>query len=251
VPLRSRRGEWDLLGLGVELRPEQVPLLGDSEGLALTLWSLPDPNGLVGRSGRFPPMVDIDHNDRYVPVLWPTIMHYSDVVPYTCMSSEEYMDCQLEEVDLWDLYPIKVGDLAIPVDYLPPTHLTAPVGEDMLSARVVWDLWPVTAEQADEITRAASQGIWGCDYEQMLDVAMALESYEIEPGSQEALILEQGDARPVLNLPPELDRLWRRALRTSQNNWSAITDSTTVPLNTKAAQTRPERMFNPWCLSSL
>lgn len=253
MPLRSRRGQWDLLGLGVELQPEQVPLLGDTDGLALTFWSLPDPNGLVGRSGRFPPMVDVDHHNRLVPVLWPTIMNYSDIVPYTCMSAEEYMDNTLmdEGAELWDLFPVKVGDLAIPVDYVPPTHLTAPVGEDMLSARVVWDLWPVTAEQADDITRAASQAIWACDYEQMLDVATAMEAYEIEPGSPESKILDEGDPNPVLNLPPELDRLWRRALRASQNNWSAVLDSTTIPLNTKADEHRPERMFNPWCLSSL
>ncbi len=248
MPLRARRGEWDLLGLGVELRPEQVSLLEQEEGLALTLWPLPDPAGLVGRSGRFPPMVDQSPDGIWRVVQHPVVLHFSDTIPYYQESAETYLDemASYSDVEEWDLFPLKIGELSIPVDYLPPVHLAPPVGEDMLGARVVWDLLPVTPEQADEITRASSQAIWGCDFEHMLDVATALESYEIEPGSPETAILDAGDCRPVLHLPPALDRLWRRLLRSSEMNWDAIRVLDKAPIDSKASEARPERMFSPW-----
>ncbi len=259
MPLRSRRGNGDLLGLGVELWPQQVALLDSTSGVVLTPFALPDP-GWVGCPCRNHPHPMLRENEYLVeqPVFVPAILHYDDFVPHTHLcADQERLPAQDYLSDLarttalspgWDIFPTLVGTLEVPDDSLPVRLTEAPLGEMELIVRRPWDVWPITEAQAAEFSYHAAKSLLGTDYEEIMDLLGKEDDDALDEGEARRLtvLMETGSLTPQLTLPRELEAIWFRLLRSSRQGWEAITAMTINPLQPWAADHRPERMFSPW-----
>lgn len=252
MSLRSKRGEWDLLGLGVELRPQQVSLLREDTGVALVPMRVPDPGAGTclyecGERNHF--MTDENpHTGLSEPVVIPGILRYDTGVGV--QAALDSMRADQELVEGFDLFPLLVGDLSIPLSSMPIQQIEWPLfmDDEPKSVRVLWDGWLITEAQAADIEYHVALSLLGSDYEQMLELVADEHSdgeLDAERAADMTLLLETGDLTPYVSLPPHLAVIWERLLRSSRSNWAAIGDATrTDPLRPWAP--RPERMFSPW-----
>lgn len=253
MPLRARRGEWDLLGLGVELRPQQVSLLRQDEGVALVPMRVPDP----AQAGCFEDCGQrhhylIDQNPDtglWEPVFIPGVLRYK-----TTPDTQEELDALAADGELpngYDLMPTVVGDLSIPLDAMPMEEIEFTIWMDdgAKSARVLWDAWQITEAQAADLEYHVALSLMGSDYEELMELAHDLRRDDELPGDvadRMTVLMETGDPTPYVSLPPHLAVIWERVQRSSRHGWAAINDAIHDPLRPWAAAQRPERTFAPW-----